>query len=128
MLALSEDIRAGMEERFPGVTALEFVDGFDSLQENSTVFTIHVPTGSALSVETAEQAKRTFSSIVEEVVRTHGLRVDGTTLVYYAGGRFGAAAYRPRLHPSSDRGEQCDVERAGRAADGELRCAAAGRH
>jgi hypothetical protein len=96
-LALSADIRAGMQERFPGVTAIEFVDGADSQSRNSTTFTIHVPTEGALSVETVEQAKRTLSSIVEAVVRTHGLRVEADAPVYYAGGRFGTSAYNRDL-------------------------------
>jgi hypothetical protein len=91
VLALSEDIRAAMQERFPGVTAIEFVEGLEALSRRSTIFTIHLPM-TELSVETAEQAKRTLSSNVEEVVRTHGLRADETALVYYAGRRFGASA------------------------------------
>jgi hypothetical protein len=91
VLGLSEDIRAAMQERFPGVTAIEFVEGLEALARRSTIFTIRLPM-TALSVETAEQAKRTLSSNVEEVVRTHGLRADETALVYYAGRRFGASA------------------------------------
>jgi hypothetical protein len=91
VLALSEDIRAAMQERFPGVTAIEFVEGLEALSRQSTIFTIHLPM-TEVSVETAEQAKRTLSSNVEEVVRTHGLRTDETALVYYAGRRFGASA------------------------------------
>lgn len=91
VLSLSEDIHAGMQERFPGVTAIEFVEGLDALSRDSTVFTIQLPV-TGLSVETAEQAKRTLSSIVEEVVRAHGLRTDEKALVYYAGRRFGASA------------------------------------
>ena len=91
VLALSEDIRAGMQERFPGVTAIESVEGLEALSRDSTVFTIQLPV-TALSVETAEQAKRTLSSIVEEVVRVHGLRTDEKALLYYAGRRFGASA------------------------------------
>ena len=87
VLALSEDIRAGMQVRFPGVTAIEFVDDRDSLQENSTLFTVRLPTENALAVETVEQAKRAMSSVIEEVVRTHGLRADRDTL----GSRHGPA-------------------------------------
>ena len=92
VLALSEDFRAGMEKQFPGVTVIEFVEGLDALSRDSTVFTIQLPV-TALSVETAEQAKRTLSSIIEEVVRTHALRTDEKALLYYAGRRFGPSAY-----------------------------------
>lgn len=96
-LALSADIRAGMQERFPGITAVEFDEDLGSQQRNSTTFTIDVRGGGALTVETAEQAKRTLSSIVEEVVRTHGLSVEADEPVYYAGARFGASAYQRDL-------------------------------
>jgi hypothetical protein len=96
-LALSADIRAGMQERFPGVTAVEFDEDLGSRQRSSTLFTIQVPSAGALSVETAEQAKRTLSSIVEEVVRAHGLRVEVEAPVYYAGGRFGPSVYERDL-------------------------------
>ena len=86
-----------MQERFPGVTAIEFADDFESLPEYSTLFTVQLPTASGLSVEMAEQAKRTLSSIVEEIVRTHELRADEDQLVYYAGRRFGASAYNRDL-------------------------------
>jgi len=90
---LSEDIRAGIQQQFPGVTAIEFSEDRDPLEEHSTTFAIELPTTGALSVETAEQAKRMLSEIVEDVVRTHGLRADDEALVYYAGRRFGASAY-----------------------------------
>ncbi len=61
VLTLSEDIRAGMQQRFPGVTAIEFSEERDFLEESSTLFTIELTTEGALSVETAEQAKRTLS-------------------------------------------------------------------
>jgi hypothetical protein len=96
-LALSADIRAGMQARFPGVTAVEFDEEIDSEERKSTLFSIQVPSAGPLSVEMAEQAKRTLSSIVEEVVRTHGLRVEAEAPVYYAGARFGASAYQRDL-------------------------------
>ena len=62
-LALSADIRAGMQERFPGVTAVEFDEdlSYGPEQRKSTLFSIQVPSAGPLSVETAEQAKRTLS-------------------------------------------------------------------
>jgi len=93
VLTLSESLRAEMQERFPGVTAIEFADDFAELPENSTLFTVQLPAESGLSVEVAEQAKRTLSSIIEEIVRTHGLRTDERQLVHYAGRRFGPSAY-----------------------------------
>jgi hypothetical protein len=96
-LALSEDIRSGLQQRFPAVTAIEFTDDLDSSSRNSTLFTVQLPTDSALSVETVEQAKRTLSSIVEEVVRTHGLRVEAEAPIYYAGGLYGPSAYNHDL-------------------------------
>lgn len=67
------------------------------------VFTIQLSTESALSVETVEQAKRTLSSIVEEVVRAHGLRVEKDAPLYSAGGNYGTSAYGRDLilHSSS---------------------------
>ena len=93
VLALSADIRSGMQERFPGVTAIEFVSDPNSPSGVSTLFTIQVSTESGLSVEKVEQAKRTLSSIVEAVVRTHGLRVEEEAPLYSAGGRYGTNAY-----------------------------------
>lgn len=95
VLALSEDIRAGMQQRFPGVTAIAFADDRETaLQEqHDTLFTVQLAAENDLSIETVEQAKRTFSSIVEEVVRSHALRPDEDALVYYAGRRFGTSAY-----------------------------------
>jgi hypothetical protein len=103
VLALSADIRLGMQERFPSVTTIEFEDDPEAQSRNSTVFTIQVATESALSVETVEQAKRTLSAIVEEVVRTHGLRIGEDAPLYYAGGRYGTSVYNRDLilQPSS---------------------------
>ena len=58
-----------------------------------TTFTIQVSTEGALSVETVEQARRALSAIVEDVVRTHGLRVEADAPLYYAGGRYGTSDY-----------------------------------
>jgi hypothetical protein len=38
-----------------------------------------------------------LSSIVEEIVRTHGLQTDATSLVYYAGRRVGVSAFERDL-------------------------------
>jgi len=97
VLALSADIRSGLQERFPAVTAIEVEDDPESQSRNSTVFTIQVATESALSVGTVEQAKRALSAIVEEVVRTHGLRIGEDAPLYYAGGRYGTSAYNRDL-------------------------------
>jgi hypothetical protein len=94
VLELSADIRSGLQERFPGVTAIEFESAPGrSLGRNITTFTIQVSTEGALSVETVEQARRTLSAIVEDVVRTHGLRVEADAPLYYAGGRYGTSDY-----------------------------------
>jgi hypothetical protein len=97
VLAISEDIRAGMQERFPGTKTVEFVDGREDRAQAATEFTIRLPGGNALSVETAEQSKRALSSIVEDVVRAHGLRTDENALVYYAGRRVGMSPYERDL-------------------------------
>jgi hypothetical protein len=96
-LALSTDIRAGMLDRFPTVTTIEFVDGVDDRLRKSTMFTIRVSTDVAPSVESIEQAKRSLSSIVEDVVRTHALRVEPDAPLYYSGGHFGASPYDREL-------------------------------
>lgn len=90
VLALSEDIRVGMQQRFPGVTAIAFAEGTQLSALSATEFTIRVPIDGELSVETAEGAKRTLSSIVEAVVRTHGLLAEEDAAGYYVGNRFGA--------------------------------------
>jgi hypothetical protein len=43
--------------------------------------------------ETVEQARRTLAPIVEEVVRTHGLRPQEDGPLYYAGDRYGTSGY-----------------------------------
>jgi hypothetical protein len=97
VLAISEAIRGGMAERFPGATTLEFTDGLDDRAQSATEFTIRLPDGIPLSVDAAEQSKRTLSSVVEEVVRAHGLRIDENALVYYAGRRVGVSPYERDL-------------------------------
>jgi hypothetical protein len=93
VVRLSEDIQAGLEERYSGVMVIEFADNFAALPEASALFTVRLPDEGELTVEKAEQAKRTFSTIVEEIVRAHGLRADEDQLVYYTGRRFGASSY-----------------------------------
>jgi hypothetical protein len=91
VLALASDVRAGMSERFPSLTTLEFEDGQDPGYPGgeATVFTISVLPGDISAAGSAEQAKRTLSTIVEDVVRAHGLLTDETSLVYYSGRRIG---------------------------------------
>jgi len=91
VLSLASDIRAGMSERFPSLMTLEFEDGQDFGYPSGqlTVFTISVPPGGGPAVGSAEQAKRALSTIVEDVVRDHGLLTDETSLVYYSGRRIG---------------------------------------
>jgi hypothetical protein len=92
-LAISAEIRSGLQERFPGVTAIEFESGAGrSLARNITTFTIQMSTESGLT-ETVEQARRTLAPIVEEVVRTHGLRPQEDGPLYYAGDRYGTSGY-----------------------------------
>jgi hypothetical protein len=99
VLALSTDIRAGMQQRFSGVVAIEFLEdfGFASLSEISTLFTVNVSADSEQPVETAAEATRTFSTTVEEVARTHGLRADEAASIYYLGRRFGSHVYERDL-------------------------------
>ena len=94
VLALAAEIRAGMDERFPGVTTVEFTDSKLWIPPSSaaTMFVIRVSSGGTLSADSAELAKRTLSSIVEDVVGAHGLRTDSGSLVYYAGRRVGVSA------------------------------------
>lgn len=94
VLALSADISAAAAERFPGIMATTFEEGHERhAWEQATTFEVTLSSDGGLSVESAESAKRTLSSIVEDIVRTHGLRTDATSLVYYAGRRVGVSAF-----------------------------------
>jgi hypothetical protein len=97
VLALSESLRAAMQERFLGTATIEFTEGLDARASPATELTVRLPGEEALSVATAEQAKRTLSSIIEEVVREHGLRTDASALVYYAGRRVGTSPFERDL-------------------------------
>jgi hypothetical protein len=97
VLAISEDIRSGMAERFPAATTLEFTEGRDARAQLTTEFTIRLLDGPPLSVDVAEESKRTLSSVVEDVVRAHELRTDENALVYYAGRRVGISPYERDL-------------------------------
>jgi hypothetical protein len=97
VLALSESLRAAMQKRFPGTATIEFTEGRDARASPATELTVRVPGEEALFVATAEQAKRTLSSVIEEVVREHGLRTDASALVYYAGRRVGASPFERDL-------------------------------
>jgi hypothetical protein len=92
VLTLSTDIRAGISDLIPGITTLEYEDDRDDLPiGEGTTFVISVPGDGSLPVESAEHAKRTLSTIVEDVVRAHGLSTDEHSLVYYAGKRVGVS-------------------------------------
>lgn len=93
VLALYADVRDELAESLPGVTVTTFEDTHESrVAAQVTTFAIDLPNDDVLPVESAERAKRALSSIVEEVVRSHGLRTDATSLVYYAGRRVGVRA------------------------------------
>lgn len=98
VLTLSESLRAAMQERFPGTATIEFTEGLDArASPTTTELTVRLPGEEALSVATAEQAKRTLSFVIEEVVREHGLRTDASALVYYAGRRVGISPFERDL-------------------------------
>jgi hypothetical protein len=97
VLALSESLRAAMQERFPGTATIEFTEERDARSSPATELTVRLPSEEALSVATAEQAKRTLSSVIEEVVRAHGLHTDASALVYYAGRRVGISPFERDL-------------------------------
>jgi hypothetical protein len=81
---LEADLRAGLIERFPGVTFSESTNEYDSALEVTTL-TVRIAADAPPSVERVEGTRRALSSIVEEVVRAHGLTADRNG--YYAGAR-----------------------------------------
>jgi hypothetical protein len=97
VLAVSESLRAAMQESFPGTATIEFTEGLDSRASPATELTVRLPGEEALSVAAVEQAKRMLSTVIDEVVSAHGLRADATALVYYAGRRVGASAFEREL-------------------------------
>jgi hypothetical protein len=98
VLVVSEALRGALQERFPDIKTLEFGDGYEAARpEFATDFTIRLTGGDALSVDVVEQGKRSLSSVVEEVVRAHGLRPDEDAPLYYAGRRVGVSPYERDL-------------------------------
>jgi hypothetical protein len=81
---LDADIRMGLAESFPGVAISKPTDERDDAVE-STRLKVQVGDEHTLSPELAEGARRALSSIVEGVVRAHGLQADPR--FYYAGRR-----------------------------------------
>jgi hypothetical protein len=95
---LSIDIRTALSNRFPELKLMAYVSGNGWADEPglATTLTVHLD-ADELDVGADESAQRALSQIIEDTVREHELRIDASSLIYYAGKRMGPAYFDREL-------------------------------